>query len=1043
MAYHLRAPRPAQAASLLLDQAQQQVVAHSSGPLLVLAGPGTGKTATIVESVAARIREGIDPASILVLTFSRKAALALRDELAHRLAGSAVPPTAITFHSFCHRVVRTCLPAERPLRLLTAPEQDARVRDLLQGWEQRWPADLAQATSTRGFVGELRTVMARVRQLGLDPQDLERLGRQAGRAEWVTAAQFMEEYLTVTDFEGVLDYAELAHRTAILLSDPATVGRWRCGISHVYVDEYQDTDPAQVRVLSRLVGAGGNIVAVGDPDQSIYSFRGGSPRAMADFGQVFGSSATAPVITLRHDHRHAVRVAQATATLATRLAVPGGLTREQAEALRTPIPMTSTPGSVEVWTAESEEAQAEWIADTIRRARLEDGVAWQDMAVLVRSGRAQIPALARTLQAAGVPVEVAGDEIPLAAEPAVIPLLLMMKVASGMVPLEGDVAPRLLMGPLARVDAIALRRLARTARRHVPELEHLGLGDVLAGLLRSPETTRTLPASAAVTATAALGNLLAATTTAVQNGEGPHEVLWAIWAGTDWPRRLAADASGGREARAAHRDLDAVVALFSMAMRRDEDWNRGVRSFIADVEHQQIPGDIHRDVAARGAGMRILTAHRAKGLEWPLVIVAGVQEGVWPSVRRRSTLLEADRLTPTGLGEPDPASVLVTEDRRLFYVACTRARERLIVTAVEGHEGEADQPSRFLAELGVPCTRHLGRPERPLTMAGLVGEMRRVAVNPASTPELRHVAIQRLAGLATLQDAQGRPVVPAANPDRWWGLRQILDATTGPSMDPEAPVRLTGSSLESLLTCPRAWFLQRRVRAESVRSSSASLGSVVHAIADHAAREGWTAEMMHARLDAVWERIPFEAAWFSASERAAADAALDRFSAWHEDAGRELLDTERRFSCEVEVPGDRVLLEGVVDRLERDDEGRLVIVDLKTKRTAYTAAEVSGSPQLGLYQLAVTAGAFPEGTRCGGAEFVLVNVGAKDDDSRPRVQTQASLDATGSDWILALVGEAAATLRAGEFPALAGVQCARCLFADSCPATGAGRQVVE
>ena len=144
-----------------------------------------------------------------------------------------------------------------------------------------------------------------------------------------------------------------------------------------------------------------------------------------------------------------------------------------------------------------------------------------------------------------------------------------------------------------------------------------------------------------------------------------------------------------------------------------------------------------RESDLRGSSVRLLTAHRAKGLEWDLVVVAGVQEGAWPDVRRRGSLLEPDRLSPAGLSELPPTATRIAEERRLFYVACTRARRRLVVTAVAGTEGEGDQPSRFLTELGVPVRSVPGRPRRPLTFPALVAELRRTATDPETPPALR------------------------------------------------------------------------------------------------------------------------------------------------------------------------------------------------------------------------------------------------------------------------------------------------------------------
>ncbi|MEU9382269.1 UvrD-helicase domain-containing protein, partial [Streptomyces sp. NPDC048279] len=185
-----------------LDAAQRAVVDHGAGPLLVLAGPGTGKTTTLVESVAARIAGGGDPERILVLTFSRKAAVELRDRMALRV-GAAGAPRATTFHSYCYALVRAHQESGLfvdPLRLLSGPEQDVTVRELLAGQAElerlgldpvRWPDELRACLTTRGFADEVRAVLARSRELGLDPAALDAFACRLGRPDWRAAAAFL------------------------------------------------------------------------------------------------------------------------------------------------------------------------------------------------------------------------------------------------------------------------------------------------------------------------------------------------------------------------------------------------------------------------------------------------------------------------------------------------------------------------------------------------------------------------------------------------------------------------------------------------------------------------------------------------------------------------------------------------------------------------------------------------------------------------------------------------------------------------------------
>ena len=1070
-----------------LDSSQQAVVDHRGGPLLVLAGPGTGKTTTIVESVVDRIeRRGETPDSILVLTFSRKAAADLRGRIASRLGRTVVTPMAMTFHAFCYALVRRF--ADRlsggadgfgaPIRLLTGPEQDFRVRETLQGSleTQRadWPDSLARAFPTRAFAGEVRAVLAKARQLGMDPADVMGAGQAAGREEWVSVGEFFEEYLDVLDAEGVLDYAELVHRCRILLAEPEIVATLRAEIGCVFVDEYQDTDPSQVRLLQAIAGDGRDVVVVGDPDQSIYAFRGAEARGILDFPDLFLTRGGDPaaVIALGRTRRFGSTLLSASRSIASRLGIPRSLPPEVFQSFRHPVADPGRPkGKVEIFTCTSAGAEAEHIAEILRSAHLRDGLAWDEMAVLVRAARRSIPALSRSLIAAGVPVEVAGDEIPLAIDPAVRPLLLALRVASQSRVVTADEAQLLLTSPLGGMDAMATRRLGRGLRAaERAELAGTGLprpsGELVALALRNVDWLDECPPGPEIDAARRLAGLLVRCERTISDRATAEEALWQLWSGTRWPERLRHDAAlGGDHGRRANRDLDAICALFDVAARSEEvSGLRGVTGFLAEVEGQQIPADTLRESELRGSAVRVLTAHRAKGLEWELVVVAGVQEGSWPDVRRRGSLLEADRLGRHGVSEPVPTAVRIAEERRLFYVACTRARSRLVVTAVAGTEGEGDQPSRFLTELGAPVHELPGRPRRPLSLAALVGELRRVSVDPEVAPGIREQAAVRLAQLADARDADGHPLVPAASPEQWWGMRP-LTASARPVVLAEAPVRLSGSQLGHVLGCPRQWFLSRKAQGESARSTAASFGSVVHVLAEHGAQGTIDPNQLADHLDLVWSQLDFDANWLSAVERVEAESALERFATWQEArTNQDLLGTEVAFECQLELGGERVHLTGTADRVERDPDGRVRIVDFKTSKSAPTTADVAQQDQLGVYQLAVQQGAFAEVTgpdaRPAGAELVYLRL-SDGPGTYPKVFQQASLDdvpfplgldpspdgaddpAAPSSWVHARLAEAAGIIRSERFEARVGPGCRYCPFRSSCPAQAAGRQVVE
>ena len=291
--YRLVRTPPPRATKMVPDAAQQAVLDHGAGPLLVLAGPGTGKTTTLVEAVARKVEGGLTPDQVLVLTFSRKAAGELRDRITARLGMAVSSATAWTFHAFCYALVREHQPEglyTDPLRLLSGPEQDVALRDLLRGsieLGRAWPAGLREALTTRGLAEEVRALLSRAREVGLDPDQLGALAVREGREDWAALAGFFAEYLDVLDAQGALDYAELVHRAVLLAESPEVGEQLRHRYRAVFVDEYQDTDPAQERLLQALAGGGRDVVVVGDPDQAIYAFRGAEVRGLLEFPSRF------------------------------------------------------------------------------------------------------------------------------------------------------------------------------------------------------------------------------------------------------------------------------------------------------------------------------------------------------------------------------------------------------------------------------------------------------------------------------------------------------------------------------------------------------------------------------------------------------------------------------------------------------------------------------------------------------------------------------------------------------------------------------------
>lgn len=1124
----------AQPAPPVLDAYQQAVAEHADGPLLVLAGPGTGKTTTLVESVVRRIERGTDPERILVLTFSRKAAMELRDRMTGRLGSAGGAPQATTFHSFCYALLRAHQDPEayaEPLRLLSGPEQDVMVRELLAGGAEdaklgigriSWPLDLRACLTTRGFADEVRAVLARSRELGLGEAELSRFADGVQRPDWAAAAHFLADYLDVLDLRGVLDYAELVHRAVLLAERPEVGAALRERYEVVFVDEYQDTDPSQVRLLRQLAGGGRDLVAVGDPDQSIYAFRGADINGILDFPQSFPQADGSPaeVRVLRVSRRSGAVLLAATRELARRMPM-GRLPADKLAQHRALLP-SREGGRVEVYTYPTPGTELDSIADLLRRAHLEDGVPWGEMAVLVRAGSRSIPGVRRALGAAGVPLEIDGDDLPLREEPGVAPLLLALRVCAE--PAEhctAEVARTLLAGPLGGLDGSDLRRLGRVLReeeRQVLRKAHpQGCGELAGSDEPRPDDLRDgvaaedgeavteaelpsravprAPGGAAVRAADELirealveperlvamegsyarrardlGMLLRKVRELLAGGGGAEEALWELWDGSRrWRERLERAAlRGGAAGRNADRDLDALCALFETAARAEEQLagHRSALDFLAELEAQDIAADTLTVRAVRPEAVRLMTAHRSKGLEWRVVVVAGVQDGLWPDLRRRGSLLEADRIGRDGLAEPLSPAALLGEERRLFYTAATRAKDRLIVTAVKAPAEDGDEPSRFLRELyreeldprtgrvrsrtpQVVVEDVTHRPRRPLAVAALVAELRAVTVDPGRSPELRRAAAERLALLAGALDEDGVPLVPAAHPDRWWGLTDRTDAAE-PLRDAGVPVRLSGSGLEQLENCSLQWFLDKDVKAAGTTTAAQGFGNVVHALADEVGSGRTPADLavLMERLDTVWDALAFDAPWKSHQEKDQARAALERFLHWHVlERGRSTVATEHGFDLTIPVGGIDVRIRGSMDRVEQDEVGRAYVVDFKTGKQIPTEKSLPEHKQLAVYQLALRNGAladlpgFEDGAASGGAELVHLREPAKGDTEAPKVQQQGPPD--GDPWIENLLADAAGRVLAERFVPTTGDGCARCSFRSSCSAQRDGRQIID
>lgn len=1103
----LRLVRPALAdvpAPVRLGADQRAVVdrllAGTDPALLVVGAAGTGKTLLAVEAVAAALGEDEDalfagpdrptPDEVLVLASGRRAAAELRDRIGGRVrrtTGQAMVRTAASA-AFAVLRARAGLLSEPAPTLISGPEQDLALAELLaghaagEGVPLRWPAGVPdEALTLRAFRGELRDLLMRAAERGLVPEDLALLGERHGRPEWVSAAALYEEYLDVTtlragtpDAGARLDPAVVVEEAAEALRawDAELPGAARPRWKLVVVDDYQEATEATARLLRVLQDDGARLLLLADPDAAVQTFRGATPALVgrADVAGDGPGELGAHRMVLDGVRRHGPVLRAVTAGVAQRIAVVGGAAHRRALPVsrgpqQVPEPRTGA-GSilhdgvphdvVRAAVLPSPAQEAAWVAHALRRAHLEDGTPWAEMAVIARSG-GQVTALRRALGSAQVPVAVVGSDVPLRDEPAVRPLLDALRCAlgpdGGGAALDAELAARLCLSPLGGLDAVGLRRLRRGLRAE----EVAGGGgrpsdELLVEVLGAPARAETLPGGLR-RPVARLATVLAeGRAAATAPGADAQSVLWAIWdaSGLAEPWRRSALAGGPGGARA-DRDLDAALALFRAAETFvDRMPQARAAAFLEWVEAQELPSDTIAARASREA-VSVLTPAGAAGREWDVVAVAGVQEGVWPDLRLRDSLLGSQALVDvlSGRGAPTAASdaravaeagaaaraAVLADELRSFHVAVSRARRLLLVTAVSD---EDDQPSPFL-DLVEPNDED-DDPRRtvapaPLDLRGLVAQLRGRLEQAARDGSSDGGAAAVLARLAD----EG---VPGADPAEWHGLAD--PSSDEPLWAADQRVTVSPSRIETAGTCTLRWALEA-AGGTAPSSAKQSLGTLVHALAQTYPTGG--REELLAELDRRWPELGLGHGWPATLERRRAEAMVGRLADYLAQAG-EPLAIEARF----ELSLDRAVVRGTLDRVERagpdtdDDTVPVRVVDLKTGKSAPSAQEAQTNPQLGAYQLAVDAGAvegLPPEARSAGARLVFVSEVNK---AKAALREQPGLgpeSAEDPSWARTHIEQVAERMAASSFAATVNPLCDRCPVRRSCPLRDEGGQVVE
>ncbi|MDP1818377.1 MAG: DNA helicase PcrA [Acidimicrobiales bacterium] len=619
-----------------LNPVQWEAVTHTGGPLLIVAGAGSGKTRVLTHRIAHLIRDhGVSPFEVLAITFTNKAA----DEMKQRV-GALVGPVAekmwvSTFHAACVRLLRRDADRLGYPRQFTIYDQADAVR--LTGYVIR---DLG--LDTKRFPP--RTVHATISAAKNDHVGVQAYAERAGVIYERKIADVYREYQARLLRAGAMDFDDLLGNAVTLLQRNADLlDHYQRRFKHVLVDEYQDTNTVQNELVLLLTRSHRNVCVVGDGDQSIYKFRGADMRNILEFETAFPD---VTVVVLEQNYRSTQRIlSAANAVIANNLG-------------RKPKELWTDRGAgdkIVRFHADDEVDEAQWVTREI--ARLHDGgtMRWADVAVFYRTN-AQSRVLEEHLTRHGIPYKVIGGTR----------FYDRREIKDGLAYLKAAVNP---------VDEVSVKRVLNNPKR--------GVGDSSIGRLDAHATARGLSfvdalrdyGAAGVSGKAATGIqqflfLLDSVAQLVEDDK-PAPILEALLERSGYLDELRAERSIESEGR-----LENLAELVGSAQEAESvDTFLEQVSLVSDAD--EIDGDDSQVV--------LMTIHAAKGLEFPAVFIIGMEDGVFPHLR--------------AIGDPDELG----EERRLAYVALTRAREHLYVTHAWSRTlyggTQYNPPSRFLDEI--------------------------------------------------------------------------------------------------------------------------------------------------------------------------------------------------------------------------------------------------------------------------------------------------------------------------------------------------------
>lgn len=956
-----------------LGDAQKKVISSSATAIRVLGSAGTGKTTTLAHLVVAHVRNGTDPGKILVLSQDQAAAGDFAAKVAVEIGAGNQSIISHTFHSLAVKMWATHTKTENIFSTrIDKGTQVLRISQLLPESKANWPQRLREAVKTRSFARHVSDFIGRMAVLGIDEDELIKRANELGREDWKALAQFKREFDEICSLNNEIYFAQMIEDAEYFAKEYE--------YDLIVVDSFEEIDEAQMRILSNLVRPATKVVVASDPDQSVNAFRGSTRSATWEFDKLFADHERETVI-LDVNYRNKSAVALAAQAMIKRTGITGALDETSYRKYREPE--LASGGQVQVLTFDSTISEAEHIANIVRTAHLVEGIDYSDIAVLTRRGGEAHRMLAQAMNRFEVPARVPLEQIKLIEHSAVNHVAQAVDICAALSKgeeLRPEEVITFLQGPIIDLDPSGLRRFARNLRFNAREAGELIRSDqaIVDALLNPSSAVAPHEQLEWVFEKIQIASKLVHEIVDLMKQDVDAEaILWKLWNDAGWSGRVRGQLDKPDSARIAHGDADAMVALFEAAAQSAETNRLRIETFIDELRNQEIPNNPVRPRGLATDAVTIMTAHRSKGTQFKFVVLAGVQENVWPATRAAAALLGEDQLEDGGLGLTMKA--LRNEERRLFYLALSRASEKVLITAVGDFESEGeDAPSRFVEEMteiaDVSSTHVNYRPNEVLSWRGIVSTLRK---NGAVESAAREQSAARLAKLIEFTEA--------ADPKTWWGLTEAIDSTV-PMQNAGEPIFTSASALEKLNECPLKWFLDKKLKAGKITGHSAVFGSLVHAVAEMSAEADFSMDRVNELLDEVWNQVPYEFAGHAARERAEAQLAIERYFAWQQKqaaAGWETFGSEVKFSEELEIGGQNFKITGFIDRIEINQNGEFALIDFKTKMKAPIKKDLERHIQMGLYDIAAAKGAISGVNGPTEEHLVFLRVADEEEPSQP------------------------------------------------------------